>query len=219
MTEIITGVKNYIIECRKKNIPDSKIIETLKNSKWPDDIIESAIKEANLIISSVKESPSQTIEVVQKNKEQQTINQSIQTHTTLIQANTLTNTTQDTITQTSQAVQTKISDDLFTKPPILQDQKPNILEEKPKKVFTPWVIIALILSPIPLIGLGVSMSVLDYVNKNNYSGKIIAYLSLVISLFVLFYILYLIYQIFTLPPDQLTGFAKSIVEKFNLLGY
>ncbi|MEM2139279.1 MAG: hypothetical protein QXM96_03955 [Candidatus Woesearchaeota archaeon] len=210
--EIITGIKDYIIKCRKSNIPDSKIIEILKKSNWPEDVINEAIYQADFVVPKVKEAD------INNNKEQiNNINEQNNNNiTNIIKDNNIKNSnTNNQIT--NQSLSTNTNNDLFTKPPILEEKKVNIIEEKPKKVFSYWVIVALLLSPIPLIGLGISMSVLDYVNKNNYNGKILAYLSLIISLLVIFYIIYIMYQIFTLNPSELTGFSKTIVEKFNLL--
>lgn len=211
----ITSVKDYIITCRKNNISDSLIIDTLKKSKWPDDIIQQAINEANLIIKPIEEK-SNNINQDITTKDNSISNNPLQNNLSNI-TNNQNNVDNSNNTNLNSTVNSNIPNDLFTQPPILQQTQQAQEQVKQKNPFSFWVIISLILSPIPIIGLGVSMSVLDYVNKNNFRGKIIVYLSFLISISVLLFILYLMLQIFTLSPEQLTGFSKTIVEKFNLL--
>ncbi len=186
-----TGIKEYIVNCRQNKIPDSLIIENLRKSKWPEDIISIAIKDADAVLPSVPEQNTQE-----------------------------TQTKTDIKAEVKQETATvKTQDDLFTKPPILiPDNQPKNDDEKKKKVFSFWAIIALLLSPIPIIGLGISMSVADYIRKNKMSGMFLVYIAILISIAVLLFILFIIYQIFTLDPGQLTGFSKYVVDTYNLLG-
>lgn len=62
MEDIPTNINDYIIKSRQSGIIDSKIIETLKSSNWPDDIIIAALKKADLVIPAV---PEPTIENTQ----------------------------------------------------------------------------------------------------------------------------------------------------------
>ena len=62
MAEIPVNIKDYIIKSRQSGLPDSKIIEGLKSSNWPEDIINMAVQEANTIIQPVFE-PIETPEV------------------------------------------------------------------------------------------------------------------------------------------------------------
>ena len=55
MVDIPVNIKDYIVQSRKSGIPDSKIFETLKTANWPEDIISSAMQEANGNIQSVPE--------------------------------------------------------------------------------------------------------------------------------------------------------------------
>ena len=75
----------------------------------------------------------------------------------------------------------------------------------------------MLLSPIPFIGLGVAMSTMESIKKNNKSGFILSLLALLINMGVILFILYAIFQIFTLNPVQLTGFSKYMNDVFSLV--
>src|SRR3989344_2195711 len=51
----VSNIKEYIVKSRQAGYPDSKILESLKKANWPDDVIESAVVQANEIIAPVAE--------------------------------------------------------------------------------------------------------------------------------------------------------------------
>ena len=71
-------------------------------------------------------------------------------------------------TPATQPVSNTPNSDVFTSPPIGIEKKEPAPEQKAKipKPFTFLALIALLLSPIPFIGLGVGMSVFEYAKKN-----------------------------------------------------
>ena len=76
---------------------------------------------------------------------------------------------------------------------------------------------AFLTSPIPFLGLGVAMSAFDDIKKNNKTGVFLAVIALLINLGIILFLIYMFYQIFTLPPDNLAGFAKVVNDMFNLV--
>jgi hypothetical protein len=68
MEDLPTNIKDYIIKSRQTGLPDSKIVETLKNSNWPDDIINTVLKEADLVVPAA---PEQVIEDTQQENVQE----------------------------------------------------------------------------------------------------------------------------------------------------
>ncbi len=111
-------------------------------------------------------------------------------------------------------------DELFTKPALLETPNEEIKKEEPKKEkksFSLLAIVALLVSPIPFIGLGVAMAAIESISKHKHSGMIFAILALFINMAVIGFIMFILYQIFTLNPDQLTGFSRYIVDTFGLV--
>ena len=115
----------------------------------------------------------------------------------------------------------KQKSDLFTKPPKEVSKEEPKKEEpskpKEKKTFSGLVIVALLLSPIPFVGLGVSMATMESIKHHNKKGMFLAVLALLINVFVILGIIYLMFQIFSLEPDNLTGFSKYINDNLNLV--
>ena len=122
-------------------------------------------------------------------------------------------------TPATQPVSNTPNSDVFTSPPIGIEKKEPAPEQKAKipKPFTFLALIALLLSPIPFIGLGVGMSVFEYAKKNNKSGGILALLAVLINFIIILFLVFILYQILTLDPNQLTGFSRFVSEKFNLI--
>ena len=179
------NVREYIVECRKRGVTDSVILGNLKQSNWPEDVLEMALTEANNIVPEVVE------EVVDEPKI------SIQTNQK----------TEQTATQNVTQVEQK--KDIF-----VQEAQKQVLE---KKKFSIMAIIALILSPIPFVGLGFAMTTLDTIKRKNMSGKFLAIIAFIIAITTIGVIIYVLFQIFTLDIDKLTGFAKFVNEKYGLV--
>ena len=51
----VSNIKEYIVNGRKNGFPDTKIIENLKKTNWPDDVIESAFEEADKFFKAFSE--------------------------------------------------------------------------------------------------------------------------------------------------------------------
>ncbi len=51
----ISDIKQFIIGSRQKGYTDPAIIKSLQEAKWPQDIIDKAIREANEVIQPVQE--------------------------------------------------------------------------------------------------------------------------------------------------------------------
>lgn len=183
------GLKDYIMSTRKSGFSDDKIKEGLKKAGWPPEVIDATYKlfDPSTSPTIVQQPVAKPAEIKLEEKKEPII------------------------------VQDK-KDDLFTKPDILQEAAPLIKEEpkKAKKSFSILALVAFLLSPIPFIGLGVAMAALESISKHKQSGMILAVLALLINLGMIGLILYILYQIFTLSPDQLTGFSRYIVDNFGL---
>lgn len=206
----VSNIKEYIVNGRKNGFSDTKIIENLKKTNWPDDVIESAVKEADRTVPAVSEESQEQEQPLEEKKDAET--------------------KEETDKDSKKATPEKESDkkheekqepasDLLTKPPegIFPDKKEPAAEEHVKKKFSFLALIALLLSPIPFIGLGVAMAAIDNIRKNNKSGTILAILALLINVIVILGIIYIIFQIFTLPPEDLVGFSKYINDMFNII--
>jgi len=187
--EPIANIKDYIVQCRQGNMPDSKIVEGLRKSNWPDDVINAALVDANSVILAVPEpKPEEQEEKKEENKEQKKDN--------------------------------KKPEKKENKSKEKKQDENAIVEEsmkKEKKPFSFLAIFALLLSPVPFVGLGVAMNALDNIRKNKMSGGFLAVLALLINIGTIMILIYLIYQIFTLPPESLQGFSKAVNDMFNLV--
>jgi hypothetical protein len=209
-----SGIKEYIIDSRKKGFSDSAIIATLRQVKWPEDVIQQAFIDANSVIAPVNEPAQIPASSFSETAIPQQPAQAAQAPQQIPQE-------QQPIKTAEQAppAQPK-EDELFTQPPAeilgLPKEQPAG-EVKPKKKFSLLTLVALLLSPVPFVGLGVAMSVIDYCRKNNRSGIILAVLALIINIAIILGILYVIFQIFSLEPDQLTGFSRYANDMFNFV--
>ncbi len=189
----ISGIKEYIINSRKNGYPDSKITPNLKKANWPDDVIEIALKEADAVIPAVAEfKKEEEKEIVQEKPNQ----------------------------ETKQNIPSKVNtDDLFTKPPVdvfPEEQKPKI-ELKPRRRFSFLSLFALLFSPIPFVGLFIGIGVLGHIRKNKMIGGFFALLAILINLCVIGLIAYIIWQVFSLNPEELTGFSKYVNDMFKII--
>lgn len=54
-----TNLKDYIVKCRQSGMVDSLIESSLKNTGWPEDIIEKGKQEADLVVPQVLETQSE----------------------------------------------------------------------------------------------------------------------------------------------------------------
>jgi hypothetical protein len=181
-----SGIKNYVISTRKAGFTDSQITDSLKKAGWPEDVILTAIKECSPLVPPLPDP-----------KKEKKVEQTETVETT--------------------AVQDK-KNDLFTKPEIYEkpQEVKNAEPKKEKKGFCVLALIALLFSPIPFVGLGIAMAALESAKKNKQTGGILAIIALLVNFGVICFIAYALYQIFTLTPDQLTGFSKYIVDTFKL---
>ena len=55
------NVKDYIVQCRNSGHPDSKIMQNLSSSNWPEDIIQIALSEADKIVPKNSEFEEQPV--------------------------------------------------------------------------------------------------------------------------------------------------------------
>ena len=104
-----------------------------------------------------------------------------------------------------------------TETPKIEKEVPDAFDKKFQNKFTFWVVVALLLSPIPFVGLAVASSTWDYIRKNKKSGGIIALLAIFINVAMILATIWILFQIFTLDPEQLTGLAKFLNDKFKFL--
>jgi len=113
------------------------------------------------------------------------------------------------------AVTEVVPQDVFTKPPAEifppQTETPKAVV-KERRNFSFLSLIALLFSPIPFFGLGIAGVILEHINKKRLSGGFLAVLAILINVFVIMFLFYIIWQIFTLPPDKLSGFAKAACD-------
>ena len=196
----VSNIKEYIVNARKNGFPDTVIIENLKKTNWPDDIIESAIKEADKVIPEVTEEEKKEEETKESPEEEKKEEQPKEE-------------------TKEEKKEEKADSDLLTKPPegIFPGKEHPQADIIAKKKFSFLALIALLLSPIPFIGLGVAMAAIDNIRKNNKSGTILAILALIINVIVILGIIYIIFQIFTLPSENLVGFSKYVSDMFNIV--
>ncbi len=72
MVDMPVNIKDYVIKSRQAGQPDSIIVQSLKSANWPEDIIEVALQESNLVVQPVPEPietpQSQPSEIQQKDK-------------------------------------------------------------------------------------------------------------------------------------------------------
>ena len=207
----VSNIKEYIVNGRKNGFPDTKIIENLKKTNWPDDVIESAVEEADKVVPAVSEETSEPEEKepTEEKKEEQPKEDKKDVESK-----------EEALDKESPKEEKKeLGSDLLTKPPegIFPDKKEGAAQEPVKKKFSFLALIALLLSPIPFIGLRVAMAAIDNIRKNNKSGTILAILALIINVLVILGIIYIIFQIFTLPPENLVGFSKYVNDMFNII--
>jgi hypothetical protein len=186
------NLKDYIVDLRKKGYPNSKIVESLKKVNWPDDVIEAALSDADTVIEPVPEKPEHEPEVDQmfldkQEKEPGDANE------------------EDTSKEAP-------ADQAEQQPKAGEQKQP----EQPKK-FTLWAIVALLLSPFPFIGLGVSMTVWDYVRKNKMGGGFLVIIAMLINTAIILLLFWVIYQLFMLGPEKLAGIADFLNDKFNFI--
>ena len=211
-----SNIKEYIVNARKNGFPDSKIIENLKKTNWPDDIIESAIGEADKIIPAVSEEEQPTEEDKEEPKEVEPKEYKKEDDAKEVASEP---DKKESAPKESEEKKNEPSSNLLTKPPegIFPDKKEGTAQEPVKKKFSFLALLSLLLSPIPFIGLGVAMAAIDNIRKNNKSGTILAIIALIINVIIILGIIYIIFQIFTLEPDKLPGFAKYVNDKLNLV--
>lgn len=220
--EIPINIKDYIVDSRKQGFTDSVIIENLRKVKWPEDIITKAIEEANSIAPPVSE-PTPPRQTGNTTENAQQPNPSVQTNNNINQTNP-----QTTDKQAIQQPASKIPDKkpnvieqsgLFTQPPkeVYPEKQQQAAKEEEKKVFSIMSIIALLLSPIPFIGLGFAMNVLEKPHRYNTFSILLSIIALLLNVGAIIMVVIMIYQIFMLGPDELSGFSKIIVEKFGLV--
>jgi len=181
--EPIANIKEYIVECRQGKMPDSKIVEALRKSNWPDDVINAALEDANTVVPAVPE-PEEPEEKKEEKKDN----------------------------KKPEKKENKSKEEKQDENAIVEESM-----KKEKKPFSFLAIFALLLSPIPLLGLGITLNALDNIRKNKMSGAFLAVLGLLINIGITLLIIYFIYQIFTLPPEALQGFAKAMNDMFNLV--
>lgn len=212
----VSNIKEYIVNGRKNGFLDTKIIENLKKTNWPDDVIESAVKEADTVIPAVSEETSEQKEAPKEKKEETKEEQPKEDKK---EGEAKEEAPTEKKPDKKHEEKHEPASDLLTKPPegIFPDKKEPASEEHVKKKFSFLALIALLLSPIPFIGLGVAMAAIDNIRKNNKSGTILAILALIINVLVILGIIYIIFQIFTLPPENLVGFSKYINDMFNII--
>ncbi len=216
----VSNIKEYIVNGRKNGFSDTKIIENLKKTNWPDDVIESAVKEADTVIPAVtEESQEKEQELPKEEKKEETKEEQPKEDKKEGEAKE----EAPTEKKPDKKQEEKLGSDLLTKPPqgIFPDKKEGAAQEPVKKKFSFWALIALFLSPIPFVGLGAAMAAIDDIRKNHKSGTILAILSLIINGIIILGIIYILFLIFTLPPENLPGFVNSdfisgILEKLNI---
>jgi len=195
------NVREYIVECRKRGVTDSVIVDNLKESHWPKDILDMAFLEANDIVPEVvpKEVQTQDVQTSTEDLQQQSLNKSVQEEQQINKKELEQHPTQLAKEQYDDSVK------------VTQKEIPD------KKKFSFMSIVALILSPIPFVGLGVAMTTLDTINKKKMSGRFIAIIAYVLAIASIGIVVYALYQIFTLDPEKMTGFALFVNEKFGLV--
>ncbi|MBN2368763.1 hypothetical protein JXC34_07105 [Candidatus Woesearchaeota archaeon] len=240
----IAHIKDYIVNSRKNGYPDSKIIENLKKANWPEDIIDRAVQEADSVLSSVSEGSEDSKAEEEKPKEEKKSDKKQakkepaeeETDEASEEAGkeeagkeeaeeerpeeTDDSENPEEAKEHAETSESTKSSDIFTKPELGEENKQpenaGALEATPK-TFSFLSLVALLFSPIPFVGLGVSMAILDYMRKNNKSGKIFPLLGLVINVCIILFIVIILIQIFTLEPDKMAGFARFVNDKFSLV--
>jgi hypothetical protein len=197
----LTNLKEYITDLRNQGYPNSKIIQALQKVNWPEDVIQAALSEADTIIPAVPEPVEETPSSEEK---------------------PLDSSEAGTEKKTELEIGEKVTAEVQEKKPATEVKKPeettmDIKTEKPKKKFSIWGLVALLLSPIPFIGLGVAMTAWENMQKNNRSGGFFALLAMIVNTGVILFLLYIIYQLFMLGPDQMAGLADWVNKRFNLI--
>ena len=206
-----SNIKEYIINGRKNGFSDTVIVENLKKTNWPDDIIESAMKEADKEVPPV--SKEEKPEEPGKEKKEEETNEEKKE-----ESEEKEEPKEETPEKEAQKEE-KLGSDLLTKPPegIFPEKKEAEAVGSVKKKFSLLAVLALLLSPIPFVGLGMAMFAIDNIRKNHKRGTILAVLALIINVIVILAIIWFMYQIFTLEPNNLAGFAKYINDMFNIV--
>jgi hypothetical protein len=224
-------IKEYIVNSRKTGYPDSAIIESLRKSNWPEDIIQSAIKEADNIVNANAEPMPQAENQPDVQPEPQKTSQQTQPITDKNPKNEQKplekNSTQSANTENQlsdakkpETADSPVKEDLFTKPPkeVMGETGQQSNPQKPKKKsFSILAIVSLIFSPIPVFGLIVAMACYENMKKNNKSGAFLAFFAILINAASILFVLWLMFQIFTLDPARLTGFSKFVNDKFHII--
>ncbi|MFH2020771.1 MAG: hypothetical protein ABIJ34_05115 [archaeon] len=190
---IIASAKDFISKARQSGQSDVEITLALQNAGWPEDIIKIAMQNSIPVISSIPEQPKE----MSANAEAKPASAK-----SVAPANTRNQ-----------------NDDLMQKAPveIAGNSPPPLVPSKKGRKFCLMALIALMLSPVPFIGLGFAMTSLDMINKKNMSGTFVAIIALFINILTILFVLFLIYQIFTLDPSQLTGFSRYVNDMFQLV--
>jgi len=218
----VSNIKEYIVNGRKNGFSDAIIIENLKKTNWPDDVIKSAMVEADKVIPAVTEeekteetsssesqSPSDSKKPGEEKKEEKSKEEKPKEDKK----------EEEPKKEDGEEKKEEPTSDLLTKPPkdVFPEKDKPKTEEHIKKKFSILSLIALLFSPIPFIGLGVAMAAIDHNRKKHKSGTIFAILALIINVIVILTIVYVMYQLFLLPSENLVGLSKLANEWFNIV--
>jgi len=191
MDEPVVNIKDYVIKSRQAGITDSKIIEELKKNNWPEDIITSAVDEANAVIGAVPE----PVETEEKGSSQ-------------------TNTTTSSIQPTEQKSQTeKTEQQTATK-----EETSNQNKDGQKKKFCFTALFALLSSPIPIVGLYLGATALDIIRTKKMKGAFLAVLAMLLNVGATIFVFYVFYIIINFNNTQMEGFAGKIGGLLEGLG-
>jgi hypothetical protein len=188
----VSNLKDYIVRSRQAGYEDSVIIDNLKRSNWPLDIIDAAILSANETILPVIKAPVLPVQSAGQSTASK--------ETTNVQSNP----------------GSQMNQQVKIEPETKAEQKAKEQKEKSNGISF-WAVLSFFFSPIPIIGLLITMTAFDDMTKNKKSGMILALLALIVNFIVVGLIVYIAYQIFTLNPDQMSGAAKYLNDKFKFV--
>ena len=208
----IANVKDYIVKNRKAGTPEEKILSNLKGAKWPEDIINFAIEEANSVVppnvagsesnegadeSKPEEVKEESSEGESENSQEAPAQQKPPTEKEELSA----------VMAEHSASVNKISDELNKGP----DGKPagrKVSIVALSSILFVW---------IPFLGSAIAAAAWDNARKNKQIGGFMCLITIIINIILSVGLIYIVLQIFSLDPENLSGISKYLGETFNLV--